>query len=211
MAQIWLKFEDRIITSIRSYQSKISAPDDYDKMKKLLRGFNSAMQRLNLETNSITSIQNQLRDQYHEVLLTRYAEIFDAIIEKDNFTPLLVSQSQEEFEIYAVFPFNKDFIGSSFGILESPGYSGNVYPKKLPFSRMVLRIFGQLKKFIDDYLGYCAGVELTSMEIDEAARKAVISLIRRPLRDSLKKLTKQENVGLHQLMQVTNIYMQIYT
>ena len=114
MSQIWLKFEDRIITSIRSYQSKISKPDDYDKMKKLLVGLNFSMSRLNLETNSITSIQNQLREQFHEVLLQNYAEIFDAIIEKDNFTPLIVTQSAEEFEIYAVFPFNREFIGNSF-------------------------------------------------------------------------------------------------
>ena len=67
---------------------------------------------------------------------------------------------------------------------------------------MVLRIFCYLKKFIDDYLEYCKGVEMSSIEIDEASRKAVISLIRRPLRDSLKNLTKKENVGLHQLMQV---------
>ena len=135
----------------------------------------------------------------------RYAEYFDAIIEKDNFTPLLVSSVEEEFEIYSVFPFDRDVIGASFGVLESPGYSGNLFPKKLPFSRMVLRIFGQLKKFIDEYLEYCAGVEMNSLEIDEASRKALISLVRRPLRDSLKKLTIKDNVGLHQLMQVHKI------
>ena len=135
----------------------------------------------------------------------RYAEYFDAIIEKDNFTPLLVSSVDEEFEIYSVFPFDRDVIGASFGVLESPGYSGNVFPKKLPFSRMVLRIFGQLKKFIDEYLEYCAGVEMNSVQIDEASRKALVSLVRRPLRDSLKKLTVQDNVGLHQLMQVRKL------
>lgn len=106
-AQIWLKFEDRIITSIRSYQSKISKPEDYDAMKRLLNGFGAALRRLNLETISITSLQIQLRDQYHEVLLFKYSEIFDAIIEKDNFTPLLVSSQAEELEIYSLFPYNK--------------------------------------------------------------------------------------------------------
>lgn len=106
-AQIWLKFEDRIITGIRSYQSKIAKLEDYDAMKRHLNGFGTALRRLNLETNSITGLQNQLRKQYHDVLLCKYSEIFDAIIEKDNFTPLLVSSQPEELEIYSLFPYNK--------------------------------------------------------------------------------------------------------
>ena len=66
---MWLKFEDRVTTSIRSYQSKITLASEYDSMKVLLAGFKNALQRLNLECHSVTSIQNQLREQFHEVLL----------------------------------------------------------------------------------------------------------------------------------------------
>ena len=62
---------------------------------------------------------------------------------------------------------------------------------------MVLRVFGQLKKFIDEYFEYCSGVEMSSIAMDEAARKALISLIKGPLRGSLERLTAKDNVGLH--------------
>lgn len=67
---------------------------------------------------------------------------------------------------------------------------------------MVLRVFGQLKKFIDEYFEYCSGAEMSSIAMDEVARKALISLIKGPLRGSLERLTAKDNVGLHQLMQV---------
>ena len=65
-----------------------------------------ALINLNLETNSIVQIQKDLQKQYLEVLLKTYAELFNSIIDKDDFTPLVVSSQEEEFEILQAFPLN---------------------------------------------------------------------------------------------------------
>ena len=65
-----------------------------------------ALINLNLETNSIVQIQKDLQKQYLEVLLKTYAELFNSIIDKDDFTPLVVSSQEQEFEILQAFPLN---------------------------------------------------------------------------------------------------------
>ena len=69
-------------------------------------GLYYALINLNLETNSIVQIQKDLQKQYLEVLLKTYADLFNSIIDKDDFTPLVVSTQEEEFTILQAFPLN---------------------------------------------------------------------------------------------------------
>jgi len=139
----------------------------------------------------------------------RYAEFFDLILKQDNFAPLIVSCKEEELEIFTLFPFNSEEVNGNFGALESPGHAPNNYPKKLPFSRMVLRIFGRMKEFIDEYFLYFSGSDLNRIQRDDQARRAVISLIKRALRQTIKTKLDQNNVGLNELMQVSFYNMRV--
>lgn len=67
---------------------------------------------------------------------------------------------------------------------------------------MVLRIFGRMKEFIDEYFLYFSGSDLNRIQRDDQARRAVISLIKRALRQTIKTKLDQNNVGLNELMQV---------
>ena len=68
---MWLKFEDRIVTNIKSYQSRINDPIEYEKVKNLIKSLRFALKRINLEGNSLSTVQTMLREQYLEVLLGR--------------------------------------------------------------------------------------------------------------------------------------------
>ena len=59
-----------------------------------------------------------------------------------------------------------------------------------------------MRAFIDEYLLYMSGLEIAPVEKEESGRKAMTTLIRRPLRDALKKKTEEQNIGLNTLMQV---------
>ena len=50
------------------------------------------------------------------------------------------------------------------------------------------------------------GLEMSQIEKEESCRRAMTSLIRRPLRDALKKKTEAGNMALNILMQV-KIYL----
>ncbi|CBY35183.1 unnamed protein product [Oikopleura dioica] len=203
VAQMWLKFEDRIVTNIKSYQSRINDPIEYEKVKNLIKNLRVALKKINLDVTSLSTVLTMLREQYLEVLLARYAEFFDLILKQDNFAPLIVSCKEEELEIFTLFPFNSEEVNGNFGALESPGHAPNNYPKKLPFSRMVLRIFGRMKEFIDEYFLYFSGSDLNRIQRDDQARRAVISLIKRALRQTIKTKLDQNNVGLNELMQLS--------
>ena len=49
------------------------------------------------------------------------------------------------------------------------------------------------------------GLEMSQIEKEESCRRAMTSLIRRPLRDALKKKTEAGNMALNILMQVKYI------
>ena len=66
---MWLKFEDRIVTNIKSYQSRINDPIQYEKVKNLIKNLRVALKKINLDVTSLSTIQTMLREQYLEVLL----------------------------------------------------------------------------------------------------------------------------------------------
>ena len=66
---MWLKFEDRIVTNIKSYQSRINDPIEYEKVKNLIKNLRVALKKINLDVTSLSTIQTMLREQYLEVLL----------------------------------------------------------------------------------------------------------------------------------------------
>ena len=59
-----------------------------------------------------------------------------------------------------------------------------------------------MKAFIDEYLLYMNGLEMSQVEKEETCRRSLTTFIRRPLRDALKLKTGQNNIGLNTFMQV---------
>jgi len=66
---MWLKFEDRIVTNIKSYQSRINDPIEYEKVKNLIKNLRVALKKINLDVTSLSTVLTMLREQYLEVLL----------------------------------------------------------------------------------------------------------------------------------------------
>ena len=77
---MWLKFEDRIVTNIKSYQSRINDPIEYEKVKNLIKSLRVALRRINLEASSLSSVQTMLREQYLEVLLGKFSSLIPVTI-----------------------------------------------------------------------------------------------------------------------------------
>jgi len=58
-----------------------------------------------------------------------------------------------------------------------------------------------MKAFLDEYLLYMNGLEMSQIEKEETCRRSLTTFIRRPLRDALKVKTGQNNIGLNTFMQ----------
>uniref|UniRef100_A0A8C5BJA3 Exocyst complex component n=1 Tax=Gadus morhua TaxID=8049 RepID=A0A8C5BJA3_GADMO len=76
------------------------------------------------------------------------------------------------------------------------------FPKKLPFSELVPRVYCQIKEFIYACLKYSEDLHLSSTEVDDMIRKSTNLLLTRTLSHCLQNAIKKRNVGLPELVQV---------
>uniref|UniRef100_A0A6Q2Y653 Exocyst complex component n=1 Tax=Esox lucius TaxID=8010 RepID=A0A6Q2Y653_ESOLU len=76
------------------------------------------------------------------------------------------------------------------------------FPKKLPFSEFVPKVYCQLKEFIYACLKYSEDLHLSSTEVDDMIRKSTNLLLTRTLSHCLQYAIKKKNVGLAELVQL---------
>uniref|UniRef100_A0A671VB77 Exocyst complex component n=1 Tax=Sparus aurata TaxID=8175 RepID=A0A671VB77_SPAAU len=132
----------------------------------------------------------EMREQYGEILLKRWNITFRQVLDQDNYSPIPVSTEQEFKHYTSQFP------------LQDPELEKLPFPKKLPFSEFVPKVYCQLKEFIYACLKYSEDLHLSSTEVDDMIRKSTNLLLTRTLSHCLQYAIKKKNVGLAELVQV---------
>uniref|UniRef100_A0A8C1NST1 Exocyst complex component n=1 Tax=Cyprinus carpio TaxID=7962 RepID=A0A8C1NST1_CYPCA len=112
------------------------------------------------------------------------------ILDQDNYSPIPVASPEEYQRIACQFPF------------QDPELDKIPFPKKLPFSEFVPKVYSQLKEFIYACLKYSEDLHLSSTEIDDMIRKSTNLLLTRTLSHCLQYAIKKKNVGLAELVQI---------
>uniref|UniRef100_A0A8C1QII5 Exocyst complex component n=2 Tax=Cyprinus carpio TaxID=7962 RepID=A0A8C1QII5_CYPCA len=112
------------------------------------------------------------------------------ILDQDNYSPIPVASPEEYQRIAGQFPF------------QDPELDKMPFPKKLPFSEFVPKVYSQLKEFIYACLKYSEDLHLSSTEIDDMIRKSTNLLLTRTLSHCLQYAIKKKNVGLAELVQI---------
>ncbi|RXN21672.1 exocyst complex component 6B-like isoform X1 [Labeo rohita] len=135
----------------------------------------------------------QPHSNMHETLegYRRYFnQIVGQILDQDNYSPIPVASPEEYQRIAGQFPF------------QDPELDKMPFPKKLPFSEFVPKVYSQLKEFIYACLKYSEDLHLSSTEIDDMIRKSTNLLLTRTLSHCLQYAIKKKNVGLAELVQI---------
>uniref|UniRef100_A0A671RUR5 Exocyst complex component n=1 Tax=Sinocyclocheilus anshuiensis TaxID=1608454 RepID=A0A671RUR5_9TELE len=112
------------------------------------------------------------------------------LLDQDNYSPIPVASRDEYQRIAGQFPF------------QDPELDKMPFPKKLPFSEFVPKVYSQLKEFIYACLKYSEDLHLSSTEIDDMIRKSTNLLLTRTLSHCLQYAIKKKNVGLAELVQI---------
>uniref|UniRef100_A0A672S9K7 Exocyst complex component n=1 Tax=Sinocyclocheilus grahami TaxID=75366 RepID=A0A672S9K7_SINGR len=112
------------------------------------------------------------------------------ILDQDNYSPIPVASPEEYQRIAGQCPF------------QDPELDKMPFPKKLPFSEFVPKVYSQLKEFIYACLKYSEDLHLSSTEIDDMIRKSTNLLLTRTLSHCLHYAIKKKNVGLAELVQI---------
>ncbi|XP_008585952.1 PREDICTED: exocyst complex component 6B-like, partial [Galeopterus variegatus] len=140
--------------------------------------------------NQLFDMLLEIRDQYSETLLKKWAGIFRNILDLDNYSPIPVTSEEMYKKVVGQFPFQ------DIELEKQP------FPKKFPFSEFVPKVYNQIKEFIYACLKFSEDLHLSSTEVDDMIRKSTNLLLTRTLSNSLQNVIKRKNIGLTELVQI---------
>uniref|UniRef100_A0A5G2RBI6 Exocyst complex component n=1 Tax=Sus scrofa TaxID=9823 RepID=A0A5G2RBI6_PIG len=140
--------------------------------------------------NRLFDLLFEIRDQYNETLLKKWAGVFRDIFEEDNYSPIPIVSEEEYKVVISKFPF------------QDPDLEKQPFPKKFPMSQSVPHIYIQVKEFIYASLKFSESLHRSSTEIDDMLRKSTNLLLTRTLSSCLLNLIRKPHIGLTELVQI---------
>ncbi|XP_051997897.1 exocyst complex component 6B-like isoform X2 [Xyrauchen texanus] len=188
--ELWELALSKTIAALRTHSSYCTDPDLILDLKNLIVLFADTLQGYGFPVNQLFDMLLEMRDQYGEILLKKWNQSFRHILDQDNYSPIPVASPEEYQRITGQFPF------------QDPELDKMSFPKKLPFSEFVPKVYSQLKEFIYACLKYSEDLHLSSTEIDDMIRKSTNLLLTRTLSHCLQYAIKKKNVGLAELVQI---------
>ncbi|XP_051578323.1 exocyst complex component 6B isoform X2 [Myxocyprinus asiaticus] len=188
--ELWELALSKTIAALRTHSSYCTDPDLVLDLKNLVVLFADTLQGYGFPVNQLFDMLLEMRDQYGEILLKKWNQSFRQILDQDNYSPIPVASPEEYQQITGQFPFQDTELNKMS------------FPKKLPFSEFVPKVYSQLKEFIYACLKYSEDLHLSSTEIDDMIRKSTNLLLTRTLSHCLQYAIKKKNVGLTELVQI---------
>uniref|UniRef100_A0A7N5ZUN6 Exocyst complex component n=1 Tax=Anabas testudineus TaxID=64144 RepID=A0A7N5ZUN6_ANATE len=188
--ELWNMALSKIIAVLRTHSSYCNDPDLVLELKNLIVIFADTLQGYGFPVNRLFDLLFEVRDQYNETLLKKWALVFRWIFELDNYSPIPVETEEEYKLVVSRFPFHDAEVEKQD------------FPKKLPMSQSVPQIYTQVKEFIYASLKFSESLHRSSTEIDDMLRKSTNLLLTRTLSSCLQNLIKKPHIGLTELVQI---------
>ncbi|XP_051529691.1 exocyst complex component 6-like isoform X2 [Myxocyprinus asiaticus] len=188
--ELWNMALSKIIAVLRTHSSYCNDPDLVLELKNLIVIFADTLQGYGFPVNRLFDLLFEVRDQYNETLLKKWALVFREIFEQDNYSPIPVDTEEDYKAVVSRFPFHDAEIEKQ------------QFPKKLPMSQSVPQIYSQVKEFIYASLKFSESLHRSSTEIDDMLRKSTNLLLTRTLNCCLQNLIKKTHIGLTELVQI---------
>nr|XP_036883084.1 exocyst complex component 6B isoform X3 [Manis javanica] len=182
--ELWEMALSKTIAALRTHSSYCSDPNLVLDLKNLIVLFADTLQVYGFPVNQLFDMLLEIRDQYSETLLKKWASIFRNILDSDNYSPIPVTSEEMYKKVVGQFPFQD---------IELEKQS---FPKKFPFSEFVPKVYNQIKEFIYACLKFSEDLHLSSTEVDDMIRKSTNLLLTRTLSNSLQNVIKRKNIGL---------------
>nr|XP_020856656.1 exocyst complex component 6B isoform X1 [Phascolarctos cinereus] len=188
--ELWEMALSKTIAALRTHSSYCSDPDLVLDLKNLIVLFADTLQVYGFPVNQLFDMLLEIRDQYSDTLLKKWASVFRNILDSDNYSPIPVSSEELYKKVVGQFPF------------QDTELEKQPFPKKFPFSEFVPKVYNQIKEFIYACLKFSEDLHLSSTEVDDMIRKSTNLLLTRTLSSSLQNVIKRKNVGLTELVQI---------
>ncbi|KFO29929.1 Exocyst complex component 6 [Fukomys damarensis] len=103
--ELWNMALSKIIAVLRAHSSYCTDPDLVLELKNLIVIFADTLQGYGFPVNRLFDLLFEIRDQYNEILLKKWAGVFRDIFEEDNYSPIPVVSEEEYKIVISKFPF----------------------------------------------------------------------------------------------------------
>ncbi|XP_014344915.1 exocyst complex component 6B isoform X1 [Latimeria chalumnae] len=188
--ELWEMALSKTMAALRTHSSYCTDPNLVLDLKNLIVLFADTLQGYGFPVSQLFDMLLEIRDQYGEILLKKWAAVFRQILDLDNYSPIPVANEEEYKRTMGQFPF------------QDSNLEKQPFPKKFPFSEFVPKVYSQIKEFIYACLKFSEDLHLSSTEIDDMIRKSTNLLLSRTLSNCLQAVIKKKNVGLTELVQI---------
>ncbi|MEE6462869.1 hypothetical protein FKM82_001751 [Ascaphus truei] len=187
--ELWDLALSKTMAALRTHSSYCSDPNLVLDLKNLIVHFADTLQGYGFLVNQLFDMLLEIRDQYSEILLKKWALLFRNILDADNYSPIPVADEELYRKIVGQFPFQDSELEKSSRF------------QKVPFLNLP-KVYSQIKEFIYACLKFSEDLQLSSTEVDDMIRKSTNLLLTRTLNNCLQGVIKRKNIGLTELVQI---------
>lgn len=135
------------------------------KMKKVILLFILTMKSYDYDVSAVYSVLQNFREQYNLIFMQEYCKEFEIALQTDNFTPLVINDEEDAKNLLEEFPLFKR------------GPEAEKYPRTMPFSLFVPKVFQQAKQYLRGCLGFMENLRLNQTEIEDTIRNSANRLM----------------------------------
>ncbi|XP_006815439.2 exocyst complex component 6B-like, partial [Saccoglossus kowalevskii] len=182
--ELWNVALHKILAILRTHSAYCTDATLLLEIKNLIVLFCHTITSYGFPASKLLELLVEIKDQYNEILMKKWVQVFRDIFDKDNYTSMYVETPQVYHEITHQFPFYDEQLEKQS------------YPKRLPFSEFVPTTYRQIKEFIYACLKFSEDLNLSHTEVDDMVRKSTNLLLSRTLSGCLSALIKKTHLGL---------------
>ncbi|CAF0753822.1 unnamed protein product [Adineta ricciae] len=168
-------------------------PDLMLDMKIVVVLFCAAIKESGFPATPLLDVLMELRESYQQLLLTQWSQKFTEILNNDNYTPMVIEDETKYQLLQRQFP------------LRIEATEKLPFPRQLPYSESVPKIFLEIKDFVAVCAKFAKGLNVSKTEIDDMIRKPSNLLLTKTLKTALIELTAAESrrqLNFSQLVQI---------
>lgn len=193
--EFWEKTLRSMLTSLRSHLSLCQDEDLLIRIKRSIILLSYTIRSHGFNVDPLIKLLTEVRDQYNEILMSRWNYEFQCIFQADNYHPLQVNNLQEYNQVLEEFPYVES---------ECKSIDENAsFPRKFAFSSFVPKVFTQVKRFIKCCIQFSQDINSSQREVEDMVRKSTNTLLTRTLGSCLSDQIKKPGLGLLELIQIT--------
>merc|ERR1712136_77268 len=155
--ELWDMALSKVVAALRTHTAYTAVDGDAAlilELKNLIMLFSLTLRGYGFTVSQLYDLLLEVRDQYNEILMKRWVDIFHKVFDEDNYTPIHVECKEEYEAVVEIFPYRDDKLERT------------PFPKRFPFSNFVPRIYRQVQEFITQCLKFSEDLNLSHTEID---------------------------------------------